>query len=51
MRSILFILAAILIIGWIIGITFYALKGLFNIVLVLAIVSLILGLFNRSKTV
>jgi hypothetical protein len=50
MRSILFILGAILIIGWIIGIAFYALKGLFNIVLVLAVVSFILGFFNRSKS-
>ena len=34
MRSFLFILAVILLIGWGIGIFFYALKGLFNIIIV-----------------
>ncbi|MGV3761012.1 DUF5670 family protein [Parapedobacter sp.] len=51
MRSFLFILAVILLIGWGIGIFFYALKGLFNIVVVLAAIAFIMAIFNRpSKT-
>jgi len=51
MRSFLFILAVILLIGWGIGIFFYALKGLFNIVIVLAAIAFIMAIFNRpSKT-
>jgi len=48
MRSVLFILALILLIGWGIGIFFYALKGLFNIVIVLAAVAFIMAIFNKS---
>ncbi len=51
MRSFLFILALILLIGWGIGIFFYALKGLFNIVIVLAAVAFIMAIFNKpTKT-
>lgn len=50
MRSFLFIIALVLIIGWGIGIFFYALKGLFNIVLILAAIAFILGIFNRRST-
>ena len=48
MRSFLFILALVLLIGWGIGIFFYALKGLFNIVIVLAAIAFIMAIFNRS---
>ncbi|SEM63644.1 hypothetical protein SAMN05216436_10660 [bacterium A37T11] len=47
MRSILFIAGIILLIGWGIGIFFYALKGLFNIVLIFALLAFIVGIFNR----
>lgn len=50
MRSFLFILAFILLAVWGIGIFFYALKGLFNIIIVFAIIAFVLGLFNRSKS-
>lgn len=49
MRSFLFILALILLIGWGIGVFFYALKGLFNIVIVLAAIAFIMAIFNRSR--
>jgi len=51
MRSFLFILAVILLIGWGIGIFVYALKGLFNIVIILAAIAFIMAIFNKpSKT-
>ena len=48
MRSILYILAVILIIGWLLGIFVYSAKGLIHILLVLAIISLLLGLIRRG---
>ena len=51
MRSILFVLAAILIIGW--GIGFFALKvasGLIHIVLVVAVIAIIISFFKHGLT-
>ncbi len=51
MRSILFILAAILIIGWLIG--FFALKiasGLLHILLVVAVIAVIISFFQGRKS-
>ena len=48
MRSILYVLAVILIIGWLLGVFVYSAKGLIHILLVLAIVSLLLGLIRRG---
>jgi len=50
MNKVLIILGIILLAGWGIGIFFYALKGLFNIVLFFAVVAFVLGLFNRNKS-
>ncbi|MFB2118556.1 DUF5670 family protein [Parapedobacter sp. 2B3] len=49
MRSFLFILALVLLVGWGIGVFFYALKGLFNIVVLLAAIAFIIAIFNRSS--
>ncbi len=49
MRGILFVVAIILLIGWGVGIFVYALKGLFNILLILALIAFILAIFNRGK--
>jgi len=49
MRSFLFILALVLLIGWGIGVFFYALKGLFNIVVLLAAIAFIIAIFNKSS--
>lgn len=49
MRSFLFILALILLVGWGIGVFFYALKGLFNIVVVLAAIAFIIAIFNKPR--
>ena len=49
MRSFLFILALVLLAIWGIGIFWYALKGLFNIIVVFAAIALILAIFNKPK--
>ncbi|HTB51560.1 MAG TPA: lmo0937 family membrane protein [Ferruginibacter sp.] len=46
MRGILYIIAVILIIGWLIGFVGYAAGGLIHILLVLAIVSILLGVIQ-----
>ncbi|MDR3695574.1 lmo0937 family membrane protein [Mucilaginibacter sp.] len=51
MRSILYIIAVILIIGWAIGTFAYAAGGLIHILLVIAVIALLLGLFRRDTNV
>lgn len=51
MRSILYILAVLLIIGWAIGTFAYAAGGLIHILLVIAVIALILGFLRRDTTV
>ena len=48
MRSILYIIAVILIIGWLLGVFVYSLKGLIHVLIVLAVISLLLGLIRRG---
>lgn len=48
MRSILYLLAVILVIGWLLGFFVYSAGGLIHILIVLAIVSLLLGLMRRT---
>jgi hypothetical protein len=48
MRSILYIVAVILIIGWIFGFFFYSAGQIIHILLVIAIISLILGVIRRA---
>ncbi|MES2372881.1 MAG: lmo0937 family membrane protein [Bacteroidota bacterium] len=48
MRSILYLFAVILVIGWLIGVFAYSVGGLVHILLVLAIISLLLGVIRRS---
>jgi hypothetical protein len=48
MRSILYIIAVILVIGWAISIFAYAASGLINILLVIAVIALLLGIFKRG---
>ncbi len=47
MRSILYLIAVILIIGWLIGVFAYSVGGLIHILLVLAIISLLLAVIRR----
>jgi hypothetical protein len=51
MRSLLYIIAVILIIGWAIGTFAYAAGGLIHILLVIAVIAFILGLLRRDTTV
>jgi len=48
MRSLLYIIAVILIIGWIQGFFVYSAGGLIHILLVIAIIALILGVIRRA---
>jgi Family of unknown function (DUF5670) len=48
MRSILYIIAVILVIGWLLGVFVYSAKGLIHILLVLAIISLLIGVIRRA---
>jgi hypothetical protein len=51
MRSILYIIAVILIIGWVLGAFVYSVGGLIHILLVLAIISLVFGFLRRDTVV
>jgi hypothetical protein len=46
MRSILYVIAVILIIGWLLGVFVYSVSGLIHILLVLAIISLLLAVIG-----
>jgi hypothetical protein len=48
MRSILYIIAVILVIGWLLGVFVYSAKGLIHVLIVLAVISLLLGLIRRT---
>lgn len=48
MRSLLYIIAVILVIGWLLGAFVYNVGGLIHILIVLAVISLILGLIRRA---
>ncbi|MFY7910858.1 MAG: lmo0937 family membrane protein [Emticicia sp.] len=49
MRSILYIIAVILVIGWLIGAFAYSATGIIHVLLVLAIVSFLVGFIRRGK--
>ena len=51
MRSILYVIAVILVIGWLLGFFVYNAGGLIHILIVLAIISLLLGLINRGSNI
>ncbi len=49
MRSILYLVAVILIIGWLLGFFVYSASGLIHILLVLAVVSILLSFIRRGE--
>jgi hypothetical protein len=51
MNSILYIVAVILIIGWALGVFVYSLGGLIHVLLVIALISLILGIIRRPTAI
>ena len=48
MRSILYIIAVILIIGWLLGVFYWSATGLIHILIVLAVIALLLGIIRRA---
>jgi hypothetical protein len=48
MRSILYIIAVILIIGWLLGVFVYSAQGLIHVLIVLAVISLLLAIIRRA---
>ncbi|WP_295649373.1 lmo0937 family membrane protein [uncultured Mucilaginibacter sp.] len=48
MRSLLYLIAVILIIGWAVGLFVYNVGSLIHILLVIAIIALILGVIRRA---
>jgi len=49
MRSLLYIFAVILIIGWVLGAFVYSVGSIIHILLVLAIISLLLGFIRSGR--
>lgn len=48
MRSLLYIIAVILIIGWLLGVFVYSATGLIHVLIVLAVIALLLGIIRRA---
>ncbi len=48
MRSILYLIAVILIIGWLLGAFYYSVGGIIHILLVLAVVSILLAVIRKA---
>ncbi len=48
MRSILYLIAVLLVIGWLVGFFVYSAAGLIHILLVLAIIAVILGVIRSA---
>jgi hypothetical protein len=48
MSGLLYLIAVILIIGWLLGVFVYSVGGLIHVLIVLAIISLILGIIRRA---
>ncbi|SDA81290.1 hypothetical protein SAMN03080617_02510 [Algoriphagus alkaliphilus] len=46
MNSLLYLIAVILVIGWLLGVFFYSVGGLIHVLLVLAVISVILRLIS-----
>ncbi|MFD1257866.1 lmo0937 family membrane protein [Mucilaginibacter terrae] len=50
MKSLLYIIAVILVIGWAISVIAYSIGGLIHILILLAIISLVIGLLRGSSS-
>jgi len=48
MRSLLYFIAIILIIGWALGVFVYSATGLIHLLIVIAIIALLLGVIRRA---
>jgi len=48
MNSLLYIIAVILIVGWLLGFFYYSAGGLIHVLLVIAVIALVLGVIRRA---
>jgi hypothetical protein len=48
MNNILYIIAVVLIIGWLLGVFYYSATGLIHILIVVAVIALLLGVIRRA---
>jgi hypothetical protein len=48
MRNLLYLVAVILIIGWILGFFVYSAGGMIHILLIIAIIALLMGVIRRA---
>jgi hypothetical protein len=48
MRGLLYIIAVILVIGWLLGFFYYSAGGIIHVLLVIAVIALLLGLIRRA---
>ena len=48
MRSLLYLIAVVLIIGWLLGIFYYSATGIIHVLIVIALISLLLGAIRRA---
>lgn len=48
MRTLLYIIAIVLVIGWLLGVFYWSASGLIHILIVLAVISLLLGIIRRA---
>jgi hypothetical protein len=51
MRSLLYIVAVILIIGWAIGVFAYSAGGIIHVLLVIAVIALLIGIIRGDTSV
>jgi Family of unknown function (DUF5670) len=51
MRSLLYIIAVILVIGWAIGVFAYSAGGLIHALLVIAIIAFLIGIIRNPSTI
>lgn len=51
MRSLLYLIAIIMVIGWIIGVVGYSLGGLIHLLIVIAVVAILLDLIRGRRPV
>jgi len=51
MRSLLYLIAVILVIGWAVGFFAYSAGGIIHVLLVIAVIALLLGLIRGDTTV
>jgi hypothetical protein len=48
MRSILYLIGVVLIIGWILGVFVYSATGIIHLLIILAVISILLGIIRKA---